>query len=284
MQISSGFKLGLQISALLAASVAAFIMYFLLRESAPLLTDVGVAAFLGDSWFPLDNEFGILPMLVGSLYVAAGAVILAAPLGILVAIFSLYYAPASIARAYHGVIELLAGIPSVVYGLWGLTVLVPWITNWIPPGASVLAGIIVLAMMILPLVVLTTHAALQKVPSQYLHSAEALGLSRWGIIYRIALPVAAPGILSGIVLQSGRAIGETMAIVMVTGNVVQFPSTWFQPVRTLTANIALEMSYAVGDHRLALFVSGLLLLTITVALVVVSNYLQRRHSVLRPSG
>jgi len=280
MRTSTAFKLSLQIAALLAASVLVFILYFLIRESAPLLSEVGFSVFMGVDWFPLENQFGLIPMLVGSLYVAAGAVLLAAPLGILVAIFSQYYAPASIARAYHGIIELLAGIPSVVYGLWGLTVLVPWITHWTPPGASVLAGILVLAMMILPLVVLTTHAALQKVPTQYLRSAEALGLSRWGIIYRIALPVALPGILSGIVLQSGRAIGETMAIVMVTGNVVQIPSTWFQPVRTLTANIALEMSYAVGDHRLALFVSGLLLLTVTVILVMMANALQRRHRML----
>ncbi|MFV2057759.1 MAG: phosphate ABC transporter permease subunit PstC, partial [Thiohalomonadales bacterium] len=267
----------LQLASVLSASVLLFILYFLLRESAPLLNEIGVGSFFDKDWYPLDGEYGLTSMLLGSLYVALGAVLLATPLGVIVAVFGQYYAPPVVARIYHGMIELLAGIPSVVYGLWGLTMLVPWITGWAPPGASVLAGIIVLAMMILPLVVLTADAALAKVPANYLRSAEALGLSRWAMIYRIALPVAMPGISSGVVLQSGRALGETMAILMVTGNVVQIPSSWFQPVRTLTANIALEMSYAIGDHRLALFVSGLLLLLLTVALVSIANHLRRKE-------
>lgn len=278
MRTSRGFRASLLFTALVSASVLLFIVYFLLRESAPLIQKLGVSVFFrGDGWHPLEGEFSLTPMLMGSLYVATGAVILATPLGIIVAIFGQFYAPARLARLYHGMIELLAGIPSVIFGLWGLTVLVPWITGWAPPGASVFAGIIVLAMMILPLVVLTSDGALAKVPPDYLRSAQALGLSRWGMISRIALPVAMPGILSGVVLQSGRALGETMAILMVTGNVVQLPTNWFQPVRTLTANIALEMSYALGDHRLALFISGLLLLLITVVLVAAAHYLKGRQ-------
>ena len=169
-------------------------------------------------------------------------------------------------------------MPSVVFGFWGLLVLVPWIARLAPPGASVLAGMLVLALMILPLVALTADAALAQVPQQYLRGAAAMGLSRWGTIRKITLPVAMPGILSGVVLQTGRALGETMAVLMVSGNVVQVPSSWFQPVRTLTANIALEMSYAVDQHRTALFVSGLLLLILTIVLVVIADRFRRiRH-------
>ncbi len=278
MRTSRVFQTSLQLSALLSASVLLFILYYMLRESVPLIKELGIGSFfLGGGWHPLEGEFCLTPMLVGSLFVASGAVILATPLGIIVAIFGQFYAPNVVARIYHSMIELLAGIPSVVFGLWGLIVLVPWITGFAPPGASVLAGIIVLAMMILPLIVLTADAALENVPSNYLRSAKALGLSRWGMIYRIALPVAMPGILSGVVLQSGRALGETMAVLMVTGNVVQIPTNWFQPVRTLTANIALEMAYAVDSHRLALFVSGLLLLLITVVLVLMAHHLKGKQ-------
>lgn len=278
MRTSRGFQFTLKLAAFTAASVLFFILYFLVRESLPLINDIGVGAFFSkQGWHPLQAAYSLTPMLVGSLYVAIGAVLLATPLGVAVAIFGQFYAPPALAKLYRGMMELLAGIPSVVFGFWGLTVLVPWIIDWAPPGASVLAGIIVLAIMILPLVVLTTDVSLEKVPVSYLRSAQALGLSRWGMIYRIALPVATPGILSGVVLQSGRALGETMAVLMVTGNVVQLPSSVLQPVRTLTANIALEMAYAVDNHRLALFVSGLLLVLITVVLVLIAHYFKRRE-------
>ena len=277
MRTSRTFQITLKLAAIVAASVLLFIVFFLVRESLPLLKQVGVGAFFsGDGWHPLQGEYSLTPMLVGSLYVAVGAVLLATPLGIAVAIFGQYYAPPAVARTYRAMMELLAGIPSVVFGFWGLTILVPWILRWAPPGASVLAGIIVLAIMILPLVVLTTDVSLEKVPTSYLRSAQALGLSKWGMIHRVVMPVAMPGIVSGVVLQSGRALGETMAILMVTGNVVQLPSSLLEPVRTLTANIALEMAYAVDSHRLALFVSGLLLVLITLALGLVATHFNRR--------
>jgi len=277
MRTSRTFQFSLKLAALLAASVLLFIVYFLVRESLPLIQQAGIGAFFSsDGWHPLQGQYSLTPMLAGSLYVAIGAVLLATPLGIAVAIFGQYYAPPVIARGYRAMMELLAGIPSVVFGFWGLTILVPWILRWAPPGASVLAGIIVLAIMILPLVVLTTDVSFEKVPSSYLRSAQALGLSRWGMIYRIVMPVAIPGIISGVVLQSGRALGETMAVLMVTGNVVQLPSSLLQPVRTLTANIALEMAYAVDSHRLALFVSGLLLVLITLGLGLLATYFNRR--------
>jgi phosphate transport system permease protein len=176
-------------------------------------------------------------------------------------------------------VELLAGIPSVVYGFWGLTTLVPLINQLHPPGASLLAGILILALMILPTIALTTHAALLTVPGEYLRGAAALGMSRWGMIRGVALSTAKTGIVAGIMLAAGRAIGETMAVLMVAGNVVQHATSVFDPVRTLTANIALEMAYAMNDHRAALFVSGLTLMLLVITLSGVAGWLGRnRHA------
>jgi phosphate transport system permease protein len=267
----------LHLCAWLCAAIIVAIMTFLLLESLPLITEAGLLSFFqSHPWQPEDNHFSLLAMLIASVLVASGALLLATPLGIGVAIFGRYYAPKPLATAYRGLMELLAGIPSVVFGFWGLTVLVPWIAHWSPPGASVLAGVLVLTLMILPLVVLTCDAALLKVPPQYLRSAAALGLSRWGTVRHIALPTAFPAMASGIVLQMGRALGETMAVLMVCGNVVQLPDSWFSPVRTLTANIALEMGYAMDNHRAALFSSGLLLLLCATALMIVADHYRQK--------
>lgn len=223
--------------------------------------------------------YNLAPMLSGTLYAAGGALLVAAPLGIASALFVAYYAPPRVAGIYRRLIELLAGIPSVVYGFWGLTTLVPLINQLHPPGASLLAGILVLTLMILPTIALTAHAALLAVPAEYLRGAAALGMSRWGMIRGVALPTARPGIVAGIMLAAGRAIGETMAVLMVTGNVVRHADSLFDPVRTLAANIALEMAYAMNDHRAALFVSGLTLMLMVMALSGVAGWLARnRHA------
>jgi phosphate transport system permease protein len=270
----------LQLCAWLCAAIIIAIMTFLLLESLPLIIESGFWSFFQlQAWQPEENRFPLLAMLIGSLLVASGAMLIATPLGIAAAIFGRYYAPTPLAIAYRGLMELLAGIPSVVFGFWGLTILVPWIAHWSPPGASILAGILVLTLMILPLVVLTCDAALLKVPPQYLHGATALGLSRWGTIRHISLPTAFPAIASGIVLQMGRALGETMAVLMVCGNVIQLPDSWFSPVRTLTANIALEMSYAMDNHRAALFASGLLLLLSATALMLLADHYRQKNCV-----
>jgi len=243
------------------------ILFFLLAESLPLLREVSALRFVTDSsWQPTEGAYNLAPMLSGTLYAAAGALFLATPLGIASALFVAYYALPSAARIYRRLIELLAGIPSVVYGFWALTTLVPLINELHPPGASLLAGILVLTLMILPTVALTAHAALLAVPDEYLRGAAALGMSRWSIIRGVVLPAARMGVTAGIILAAGRAIGETMAVLMVTGNVVQHASTVYDPIRTLAANIALEMPYALGDHRAALFVSGLMLMLLVIAL------------------
>ncbi|NEP55597.1 MAG: phosphate ABC transporter permease subunit PstC [Symploca sp. SIO2G7] len=254
--------------AAIAGIIAVLITVFLIKEALPVLRQVGLLRFFQDaSWHPAEELYNFIPMLWGTLLVTAGAVLVAAPLGIFSAVFCQYYAPPLIAGFYRRLIELLAGIPSVVYGFWGLVVLVPLIGSLQPPGTSLLAGIAILAIMILPTIALTADASFAKVPPEYLNGAAALGLSRWGTIRGVVFPAAKSGLFTGLILGTGRAIGETMAVLMVCGNVVQTPKSLFEPMRTLTANIALEMAYATGNHRSALFVSGLLLMTIIVLLV-----------------
>ena len=220
-------------------------------------------------------------MLSATLLSTLGALLLATPLGIASALFTRYYAPPALAAWYRRLIELLAGIPSVVYGLWGLTTLAPLVGQLHPPGVSLLTAILVLALMILPTIALTVDSALRAVPVAYHHSAAALGLSRWAIIKNIILPAAHSGITSSVMLAAGRAIGETMAVLMVAGNVVQHPYSLFASVRTLTANIALEMSYAMGDHRAALFVAGLALMLMVLLLASSAELFKRRSLCLQ---
>jgi phosphate transport system permease protein len=243
-----------------AALILLLVLIFLLREAWPVVIDGGWRRFLFDEgWHPLEGNFGLLPMVWATLAVAFGAIVLAAPLGVASAIFERFYAPASLAKSYRMMLALLAGIPSVVYGLWGLTVLVPLIARWQPPGAGLFTAITVLTLMILPTVALTSSSALRGVPASLLHGASALGMSRKGVIVGVVIPAARSGIIGGVLLAAARALGETMAVLMVAGNVVQNPTGLFEPVRVLTANIALEMAYATGDHRAGLFASGLLL-------------------------
>jgi len=242
----------------------------------PVLQTAGLKAFFQDrAWNPVEQSYNLVPMIWGTGLTMFGSVILATPLGILSAIFCHYYAPRSVATIYRRLIELLAGIPSVVYGFWGLVVLVPIINRLHPPGTSLLAGIGILTLMILPTIALVADAAFAEVPKEYLLGAKAMGLSAGGTIWNIVIPTAKSGLLIGVILETGRAIGETMAVLMVCGNVVQTPNSIFDPVRTLTANIALEMAYALGNHRSALFVSGLLLLVIIIVLAIATELIDQ---------
>ena len=269
----------LRIIALLTGIIVILILIFLLDEALPVLKEVGWLAFIKDpSWHPLEGFYNIMPMVWGTLLITLDSVILAIPLGIGSAIFCEYYAPSSIGIIYHQLIELLAGIPSVVYGFWGLIKLVPIINQIQAPGTSVLAGIAILTLMILPTVALTTQASFKEVPQEYIQGAVALGISHWRTIYKVILPSALSGILTGIILATTRAIGETMAVLMVCGNVVQTPKSLFDPVRTLTANIALEMAYAEGNHRSALFVSGLFLMIAIAILIILAELITSRSS------
>jgi phosphate transport system permease protein len=262
--------------AAVAGTIVILIVVFLIIEALPVLRHVGLLRFFTDpSWHPADGFYNLTPMLWGTLFAMAGSVLIATPLGILSAVFCHYYAPLALARLYRRLIELLAGIPSVVYGFWGLVVLVPLIGEIHPPGPSLLAGTLILTIMILPTIALIADASLANVPQQYLRGAAALGLPRWATIRGVVFPAAKSGLFTGVILETGRAIGETMAILMVCGNVVQTPSSIFDPIRTLTANIALEMAYALGDHRAALFVSGLVLMAMIVALAISAEWISR---------
>jgi len=266
----------LRLCATFAGAIVLFIVVFLAIESLPALRHIGLFRFFTDaSWYPSQGLYNLTPMLWGTLFAMVGSVLIATPLGILSAVFCHYYASPAVARPYRRLIELLAGIPSVVYGFWGLVVLVPLIGAIHPPGPSLLAGIVILTIMILPTIALMADASLANVPQQYLRGAAALGLPRWATIRGVVFPAAKSGLFTGVILETGRAIGETMAILMVCGNVVQTPHSLFDPMRTLTANIALEMAYALGDHRAALFVSGLVLMAMIAALVGAADWISR---------
>ncbi|NJK30106.1 MAG: phosphate ABC transporter permease subunit PstC [Acaryochloridaceae cyanobacterium CSU_3_4] len=262
----------LQLLAVCSGAILVLILGFLVWETRPILQTISLNQFWRDpGWHPTEQAYNLMPMVVGTLGITLGAVILATPLGILSAVFCQYYAPAWLSHGYRRLLELLAGIPSVVYGLWGLVVLVPLITQVQPPGSSLLAGILILALMILPTVALLTEASLASLPLTYWRGSAALGLGTWATVQGVCLPAVRSGMLTAVMLATARALGETMAVLMVCGNVVQVPDSVFAPVRTLTANIALEMAYALDLHRSALFASGLVLMLVVAGLVVVTD-------------
>ncbi len=266
--------ISLRLLAGITALVGVLITVFVLREALPALGSIGVLRFFGDeAWYPLAGQFNLVPILLGTVLLALGGIAIATPLGLLSALFCQFYAPKTLASAYQRLLELLAGIPSVVYGFWGLVFLVPKINQLHPPGQSLLAGILILSLMILPTVALLSKTSLGDVPGDYLKGAEALSLSQWTTRSRIVLPTARSGLITAVVLATGRALGETMAVLMVCGNVVQIPDSVFDPVRSLAANIALEMAYATTDHRSVLFVSGLVLLGLVGLLVMIASVL-----------
>ena len=267
----------LQLIALSAIGILALITLFIFREGAPLLYRVGPVAFLfGSRWEPLSGTFGILPMIVGSTLVTAGALGLGVPLALACAIVLAELAPARVRLVLKPTIELLAGIPSVVYGFLGVVLLVPWIRNHLGgPGSSALAGSVILGIMILPTVIGITIDALEAVPRSYREGARALGATEWQTIRMVVLPAARSGIVAAVILGIGRAVGETMAVIMVAGNSVRIPHSPLDPVRTLTANIALEMGYAEGAHAQALFATGIVLFVIIMVLNTLANMARR---------
>ena len=277
----------LRVLSALSLLIVLLIAGFLLFESRDAIWQLGWRMYSDESWFPKQfadvGTFGLFPIALGTLLVSFGATLIAAPLGIGSAIFSQYYAPARLAFLYRRLVELLAGIPSVVFGFWGLIVLCPLVAKLseaLPgdtfyPGPSLLSAILIVALMIIPTIMLLAESSISRVPRNFIEAAAALGLGRFTIIRTIILPQAKSGIFTGVVLGIARAIGETMAVVMVAGNVVKIPESIFAPVRTLTANIALEMGYATGVQRSSLFFSGLLLLALVAVLFALEVVLRR---------
>ncbi len=269
----------LRSSAVCSALLLLLILAFLCKESWPVLREKGLSAFIyPGAWSPREGEYSLLAMLMGTLSVTAGALLIATPLGLLTALCCNYYMPPRLASYLKRMLEILSGIPSVVYGFWGLTEIVPLVNRIHPPGASLLTGSIVLAIMVLPTLALMADASIVSVPTQAVKGAAALGLDTWGVFRSAVWPAARPGLMGAVLLATGRALGETMAVIMICGNIVQVPTSIFDPVRTLTANIALEMAYAMNFHRSALFVSGLLLAFCIAIIVSLASLVRPRHA------
>lgn len=235
----------------------------------------------GTEWYPNSEvpKYGIMPMIISSIYGTLGALIIGVPIGLLTAVFIAEVAPKKIAKIIIPAVELLAGIPSVLYGLFGLAIIVPWIqrTFNLPQGQSLLAVIIVLAVMMLPTIISVSVTAIKAVPKAYKEGSLALGASHIETTFKVVVPAAKSGILAAIVLGSGRAIGETMAIILVGGNSVQIPGTIFDKVRPLTSNIALEMGYATQSHQELLFATGVVLFIFILLLNLVISKLSSKE-------
>ncbi len=264
---------GLVFCAALFVIVIALITLFIFVRGLPLIYKTGLANFLASSdWRPTKNIFGIWAMVIGSFEVTVFAMLWAVPLGISTSILMAEIAPRKVGRALGSMVELLAGIPSVVYGFIGLIVIVPFIRDIMGgTGLSVLAGAIILGIMILPTVINISRDSILAVPKEYKEGSLALGATHYQTIARVILPAARSGIITAVVLGMGRAIGETMAVVMVTGNSPVIPGSILEPVRTMTSNIVLEMGYASGDHQAALFATGMVLFVFIVALNLMVN-------------
>ena len=264
--------------ALSSISALALITVFIIIQGAPIIAKVGVIEFVfGMDWSPSQGKFGIFPMIIGSLSVTLGAVAIGVPVGICCSIFLSEFAPPILRNIFRPAIQLLAGIPSVVYGFWGLIFVVPVIRDYIGgPGLSILAGSIILAIMILPTVISISEVSIIALPPQYKQGALALGMTHWQTIFYVLLPAAKSGIMAAVILGVGRAVGETMAVIMVLGNAVAMPSSILDPVRTLTTNIGIEMGYAAGDHRQALFATGIVLFIIIMILNSTAQYIVKK--------
>ena len=257
----------------------ALICVFLFANGVPAMQKVGIFDFLlGSKWRPGNDIYGILPMIVGSLYVTAGAILFGVPIGILSAVYMARFCPKKIYRLLKPAVELLAGIPSVVYGLVGMIVLVPGIQKafGLSSGACLLAAIVVLAIMILPSIISVSETSLRAVPEEYEQASLALGATHERSVFFAQLPAATSGVMSGVILGVGRAIGETMAVIMIAGNQPIMPRGLLEGLRTMTANVVLEMGYASGLHRRALIATGVVLFVFILIINTCFSLLKRR--------
>lgn len=253
------------------------ICIFLMANGLPAIKEIGIKNFLlGEVWRPSSNEFGILPMIVGSLYVTLGALVIGVPIGIFTAVFMAKFCPPILYKPLKSAINLMAGIPSVVYGFFGLVVLVPFVRNYIGGyGMGVLTASILLGIMILPTIVSVSESAIWAVPNHYYEGGLALGASHERSIFFVVLPAAKRGILASVILGLGRAVGETMAVIMVAGNQAILPSSLTSGVRTLTTNIVMEMGYSSGLHRQALIGTAAILFLFVLIVNIIFSLLRK---------
>ncbi len=266
--------------ALTSVLAVALICIFLFLNGVPPIAQIGLVKFVtGTTWRPLNDIFGILPMIVGSIYVTIGAIAIGVPIGVLTAAFMAKFCPKKIYKVLKPVTELLAGIPSVVYGFFGLVVLVPLVReNFGGDGLSMLTASILLGIMILPTIIGVSESAIRAVPDNYYEGGLALGATHEQAIFGVVLPAAKSGIFAGVVLGVGRAIGETMAVIMVAGNQPRMPAGLLKGVRTMTANIVMEMGYAADLHRGALIATGTVLFVFILIINLIFSFLKRRNA------
>ncbi len=259
----------------------ALICVFLFANGLPAIGEIGVADFLlGQTWKPGNNIYGILPMILGSIYVTAGAILFGVPIGVLTAVFMAKFCPKKLYKVLKPAIELLAGIPSVVYGFFGIVVLVPLVRDLFEKydvsGKGMLTASLLLGLMILPTIVGVSESAIRAVPENYYEGGLALGASHEKSVFTVTLPAAKSGILAGVILGVGRAIGETMAVIMVAGNQPRMPKGILEGVRTMTANIVLEMGYAADLHREALIATGVVLFVFILLINLLFSAIKKR--------
>lgn len=271
-------KLLFFLTALISIAAVILICIFLFASGIPAIKEIGVFKFLlGTSWKPANNLYGILPMIVGSFYVTAGALIIGVPIGILTAVFMARFAPRSIYAPLKAAVNLMAGIPSVVYGFFGLVVLVPFIREAFGGrGMSVLTASVLLGLMILPTIISVSETSIRAVPESYYEGGLALGASHERSVFFTVLPAAKSGIFAGVVLGIGRAVGETMAVMMVAGNQAVIPGSMLSGVRTLTTNIVLEMGYSTDLHREALIGTAVVLFVFILIINLSLSLFKRR--------
>lgn len=256
------------------------ICLFLFANGIPAMHKIGLTNFMfGTKWKPGNDLYGIFPMIAGSLYVTAGAILTGVPVGLMTAIFLSKFCPKWLHKMLKPAIDLLAGIPSVVYGFFGLMVIVPFVRNVFGGnGSSILTASLLLGMMILPTIISVSETALNAVPQSYYEGSRALGATHERSVFLTVLPAAKSGIMAGIILGIGRAIGETMAVIMVAGNQARLPDSVLKGVRTLTANIVIEMGYATDLHREALIATGVVLFVFILLINLCFNLVKNRGS------
>lgn len=266
------------ISACVSIIAVAIICVFLFVNGVPAMAKIGFFDFLlGETWRPTSDIYGIMPMILGSIYVTAGAIIVGVPLGLLTAVFMAYFCPPKLYRLLKPAVELLAGIPSVVYGFFGLVVMVPLVRTTLGGrGTSMLTASLLLGIMILPTIIGVSESAIRAVPRSYYEGSLALGATKERSVFFSVLPAAKSGVLAAVVLGIGRAIGETMAVIMVAGNQARMPGGLLEGVRTLTANIVMEMGYAQDLHREALIATAVVLFVFILIINLSLSLLRKR--------
>ena len=271
------FKILFAAAALFSVLAVVVISLFLFASAIPTIQEIGPLKFLfGKTWKPSSNIYGIFPMIVGSLYVTGISILIGVPLGLFTALYMTYFAPKRLYRVMKPAVELLAGIPSIVYGFFGLMVLVPMFRTVFGNGKSILTASVLLSFMILPTIITVSESSLRALDGSLLEGALALGDSKERAVFRVMVPAASSGILSSVILGVGRSIGETMAVVMVAGNQPRIPSGLLEGVRTMTANIVLEMGYATDLHREALIATGAVLLVFVLILNLSFSLIRRK--------